>query len=221
MGYFPSIDEHRYSRENNANEPYPAKWWPAPGYSTASTPYRLLDSLDTNFKTAARAAELGWDDLWGSGTQWFHFYEAPTNGNDFDSTIGMGYTLPNVFGLVFEHESVHPYLGGVDHRHAMQNGSGGWYMRLKYDMYENPPMYWGNGDADHLIDRQSVITHEFGHVIKLLHAGRLRSDADPQTMYYTNDPPGQYPPYVNKTGTYMRTPNGDDNFALKKLYPAP
>ncbi len=71
-----------------------------------------------------------------------------------------------------------------------------------------PAIYWGNGDAPNMRDRQSVITHELGHVIKLQHPGLIRS-GDPQTMlsYYTS--------------TAMRTPNGDDNFALKKLYPAP
>ena len=219
-GYVVQTGEHTQycvSKPDGQEQPYPLRWWPPAGYSTASTWYKLGNSLSSSFKTACRAAEGNWEALWGGGTQWFHWYEDTTPITDqYNRAIGMSGLGSGVLGQCFwiTENSWHPYQynARVDRNvHELTR----WYMRFQSDMSKLPVgAYWGTGDFVNCMDRESVATHEFGHIIPLMHPDPWDvNDADPQTMR------SGYPYAGARTGTFARTPNGDDAFALLKLYP--
>ena len=225
-GYMPVSDNHStmcQSKPDGIELPHPLRWWPPAGYSTASTWYKLGTSLNTYFQAAVRNAESNWEDLWGGGTEWFHFYEDTTPITDStDRAIGMStIPFPGVVaqGYWIETNSWHPYqYNGRVNRNVHELIR--WYMRFQSDMTKLPTgepspeyWYWGSGDAAWCLDRESIATHEMGHIIPLMHPyeGGINWD-DPQTMMSGF-------PYADRSGTYARTPNDDDAFGFLKLYP--
>lgn len=225
-GYDAQTQVHSLSvaKPDGTEHPDPLRWWPPVGYTTVNTWYKLGDSLNApyNFKTPCRSAESSWDALWGGGTKMFWFWEDTSPITDSTNrAIGMTILGTGVLGEVFwiGTTSWHPWQFSARVNRNVHTLTQ-WYMRFQSDMTNVPtgrqtaPLYydWNDGDAPWVADRQSVATHEFGHVIPLMHPNQQRADI--QTMWTPMDP-GTH----DRTGTYARSPNVDDDFALKKLYP--
>ena len=189
-GYDPTTQTHSLclSKPDGTESPYPLRWWPAVGYSTASTWYKLGTTLDSNFRTACTNAESNWESLWGGGTQMF-FWTLDTNPitDSTDRAIGMTQLGIGVAGEVFfiDNEAWHPWqysqrMGRNVHAYLR------WYMRFQSTM-TNTQMPndsgghwdWGTGSAQWILDRESITTHEFGHTIALMHPDQI-SYSDPQ-----------------------------------------
>jgi len=192
---------------------------------TTGTWYKLGNSLSASFKTACRAAETNWEALWGGGTQYFYFTEDTSPITDpYNRAIGMTVLPDGVLGITYvwdpngdpASDAWHPYHW-IARVNRSVHDSPQWCMRFQSNIGScgfpcGHSGAWGDGSALHVFDRQSVATHEFGHVIGLMHPDTLRT-SDYQTMMSG---------YVDwdRTGTFKRTPQSDDEFGLKKLYPS-
>ena len=222
-GYYPSSGAHGLcqSKPDGTESLHPMRWWPAAGYNMAMTYYKLGSSLDSSFITACTNAEANWESVWGNNSQMFFFTRDASAVTDaYNRAIGMSALGPGTFGEVFLTDPDHPwkYSSRVSrYVHDINK----WYMRFQSSM-TNSVMpngkgghwSWGSGSAQWIADRESITTHEFGHVIGLFHPGQLENDA--QTMWaYANAANG------DRTGTYARTPSSTDAFAFSKLYPNP
>lgn len=168
-----------------------SRWWPAQGYDTSSTYYRLLSSLDSYFPNAIRSAA----NTWSAQDPLFHFSELAPNGNNFDHTMGMA-NLGGYVGMTYGGS-----IWNSSKTRAEINPS--WYTRFAADQL------WTNGTTPSTrYDRQSVATHELGHSVKL---DDLVGDWTPAT-----EPTMEH---ASHTGSiYQRSLEAGDILGITKLY---
>lgn len=193
-----------------------------------NTWYKLGRSLDAfNFKPAVRRGDNNWNVAWGAGTTMFWLWEDNAAITDSTNrTVAMTDLAEPVVGQVFwiDTPDWHPWEFSARVNRNVHNLNR-WYMRFQstsQDMYVIDPITlarrsvtWGDdGMVDFVVDRESMVTHEWGHVIPLMHPDTLRG-SDIQTMWAWWDQQ-----YWNKTGNEMHSITNDDIFGYKKLYPS-
>lgn len=164
---YSALISGEWTYTQNAN--IACRHWPAPGYSTSSTYYRLGNSLDSTFKARSRTAA----DVWSAVDPMFHFYELPLGSAPYDHTVGMNpdiqYPGVNVLDQRWDYANNRPYLHN-------------WYIRYRTSLSAFG-FYWIEGAYPYGIDILSVATHEFGHALVLEDVQGSWSDSTRPTMY--------------------------------------
>lgn len=155
-GYTGFNPFYSYDYETQFTSAYRARFWPAPGYSTSSTYYRLGNSLSSEFKAAARSSA----SAWSQPSTNFHYYELPLGSNQYDRTLGMADLGSG--GALGAAWVMHPWNSGSV-RHEVST----WYIRFEANLYKYG-LYWTVGASPGAIDIQDVVTHEMGHPIDLI-----------------------------------------------------
>lgn len=147
-----------------------ARHWPAPGYTTSSSYYRLGNSLSSLFKARSRTAAATWSAV----DPMFHFYELPLGSDPYDHTLGSN---PDI---------QYPGVNIVDMRWDSANDRAyvhNWYIRYRTSL-SGFGLYWYDGAAPDGVDILSVATHEFGHAVLLEDVIGSWSDSTRPTMYF-------------------------------------
>lgn len=140
-----------------------ARWWPAPGYTSSSSYYRLGSDLDFAFATAVGQAAT----TWSNPDTMFHFYSLPLGGSDTDHVLKMSSARQmGTIAVLYGHS-----VWNISQRRAEV---GNWYIRF------NSNYTWCNGAYAGQADRRSKATHEMGHAIRLKDL-----DGDPNWTFYT------------------------------------
>ncbi len=158
--------------------------------------------------------------IYNAGYRWsyvggtaFQFYEDSGHaGTQYERTLGMATMPAGYLGLTYIMNISEPTYDATLHRFKLNNVY--WRFRDNMSAYKDGTWTWGNTDAYHVIDRESIVAHELGHALTLNDVTYLVLNSK-QTMYYQlygND--GS----ADRTGTWMRSPSIDDAIGLNSLY---
>lgn len=192
-GYLGHDAIYNYDYETQSTLNYPARFWPAQGYSTSSSYYRLGTSLSNEFKSAARAADTTWD----GPDSMFHYYELAMGSDPYDRTLGM--TDLGSGGTVGQTWPTHPWNSGATRQEVTT-----WYIRFEANLFKYG-VQWVVGASPNSVDIQDVVTHEMGHTLLLI-------DVDYSNARETMD----WETITNSTA--RRTLEGGDTAGVQNLY---
>lgn len=128
--------------------------------------YRLGGSLNSAFCLAIEAAA----DTWSEQDINFYFYQLPYLSNPYDRALGMNASMP-------AGQIACLYGTSVWNSTLQRAEVGSWYIRF------NSNKTWCNGAVAGQYDRQSKVTHELGHAIRLMDVNGDWPFGNRPTMY--------------------------------------